>query len=49
MRPLRQMLRLAGEGTSNHEIGKRLGIALSTVQENLKCATAAGRVWPRYP
>jgi transposase len=46
MRQLRQMLRLAGDGTSAREIAQRLGIARSTVQDNLKRATAAGLIWP---
>ncbi len=36
MRQLRQMLRLAGDGTSSREIAQMLGIARSTVQDNLK-------------
>ena len=46
MRHLRQMLRLAGDGTSAREIAQRLGIARSTVQDNLKRAAAAGLNWP---
>jgi|APTNR8051073442_1049403.scaffolds.fasta_scaffold33333_2 predicted signal transduction protein with EAL and GGDEF domain len=46
MRQLRQMLRLAGDGTSSREIAQRLGIARSTVQDNLKRAEAAGLSWP---
>lgn len=46
MRHLRQMLRLAGDGTSAREIAQRLGIARSTVQDNLKRAAAAGLSWP---
>ena len=46
MRQLRQMLRLAGDGPSAREIAQRLGIARSTVQDNLKRATAAGLIWP---
>jgi len=46
MRHLRQMLRLAGDGTSAREIAQRLGIARSTVQDNLKRAVAAGLNWP---
>jgi transposase len=40
------MLRLAGDGTSAREIAQRLGIARSTVQDNLKRAAAAGLNWP---
>ena len=46
MRHLRQMLRLAGDGTSAREIAQRLGIARSTVQDNLKRAVAAELSWP---
>ncbi|WP_208646519.1 helix-turn-helix domain-containing protein [Mesorhizobium waimense] len=47
MRHLRQMLRLAGDGTSAREIAQRLGIARSAVQDNnLKRAVAAGLNWP---
>ncbi|NJO53571.1 MAG: IS21 family transposase [Bacteroidales bacterium] len=46
MRQLRQMLRLHGDGVSAREIGRHLGVARSTVQENLKRAAAAGLCWP---
>jgi transposase len=46
MRQLRQMLRLASDGTSSREIAQRLGIARSTVQDNLKRAEVAGLSWP---
>jgi transposase len=46
MRQIRQMLRLAGEGVSAREIGRRLGVARSTIQDNLKRAKAAGLAWP---
>ena len=46
MRQLRQMLRLAHDGASSREIGRVLGIARSTVQDNLKRAAAAGLSWP---
>ena len=46
MRQIRQMLRLARDGVSAREIGRRLGIARSTVQDNLGRAAAAGLVWP---
>jgi IS30 family transposase len=42
MRQIRQMLRLAHEGVSAREIGRTLGIARSTVQDNLGRASAAG-------
>lgn len=46
MRQLRQMLRLAHDGLSAREIGRRLGVARSTVQDYLKRTTAAGLIWP---
>lgn len=46
MRQLRQMLRLAGSGTSSREIAVVLGIARSTVQDNLQRAAAVGLSWP---
>ena len=46
MRQLRHMLRLAGGGASAREITRVLGVARSTVQENLKRAEAAGLSWP---
>src|SRR3954464_3007849 len=49
MRQLRQMLRLARDGVSAREIGRTLGVARSTVQDNLKRAEAAGLRWPLGP
>ena len=46
MRQLRQMLRLAGDGRSSRDIAVTLGVARSTVQDNLKRAAAAGLSWP---
>jgi transposase len=46
MRQLRQMLRLSRDGVSVRDIAERLGIARSTVQENLKRAEQAGLSWP---
>ena len=46
MRQLRHMLRLADDGVSAREIGRRLGAARSTIQDNLKRAAAAGLAWP---
>lgn len=46
MRQLRQMLRLARDGTSSREIGRLTGVARSTVQDALKRAEAAGLIWP---
>jgi lambda repressor-like predicted transcriptional regulator len=40
MRPLRQMLRLHHDGVSVRAIGRRLGLARSTIQGNLKCVSA---------
>ena len=46
MRQIRQMLRLARDGVSCREIARTLGIARSTVQDNLERAAAAGLAWP---
>jgi hypothetical protein len=46
MRQIRQMLRLHHDGVSAREIGRALGVARSTIQDNLKRAAAAGLVWP---
>ncbi len=46
MRQLRHLLRLHHDGVSGREIGRRLGVARSTIQDNLKRATAAGLQWP---
>ncbi|MEC5414267.1 helix-turn-helix domain-containing protein [Aurantimonas sp. C2-4-R8] len=46
MRQLRQMLRLAGDGTSARDIALTLGVARSTIQDNLKRAAASGLSWP---
>src|SRR3954470_24191330 len=46
MRQLRQMLRLARDGVAEREIGRTLGVARSTVQDNIKRAEAAGLRWP---
>src|SRR4051794_13828154 len=46
MRQLRQMLRLARDGASSREIARLLGVARSTVQENLNRAAEAGLSWP---
>ena len=45
MRQLRHLLRLHHDGVSAREIGRRLGVARSTIQDNLKRA-AAGLTWP---
>jgi len=46
MRQLRQMLRLARDGASPGHIAQTLGVARSTIQDNLKRAAAAGLSWP---
>src|SRR5580658_5062675 len=46
MRQLRTLLRLHHGGVSAREIGRRLGVARATVQDNLKRAAAAGLAWP---
>ncbi len=42
MRQIRQMLRLHYDGGSKREIGRTLGVARSTIQDNLKRAEEAG-------
>jgi transposase len=49
MRQLRQRLRLHHDGLGAREIGRRLGVARSTIQDNLKRAQAAELVWPLPP
>ena len=46
MRQIRQMLRLARDGTSAREIAERMGVARSTIQDSLKRAATAGLSWP---
>jgi helix-turn-helix resolvase-like protein len=46
MRQLRQMLRLYHDGVSAREIARTLGVARSTIQDNLLRARAAGIGWP---
>ena len=46
MRQLRTLLRLRHDGVSAREIGRRLGVARSTIQDSLKRAAAAGLAWP---
>ena len=46
MRQLRHLLRLHHGGVSAREIGRRLGVARSTIQGYLRRATAAGLTWP---
>ena len=49
MRQLRQMLRLHHDGLGAREIGRRLHVARSTIQDNLKRAQAVGLAWPLAP
>jgi transposase len=49
MRHLRQMLRLRHDGVSAREIGRTLGVARSTIQDNLERAKKAGLAWPLPP
>ena len=46
MRQLRTLLRLRHDGVSAREIGRRVGVARSTIQDSLKRAAAAGLAWP---
>jgi len=46
MRQMRQILRLVRDGVSAREIGRLLGVARSTIQDNLRRAEAAGLAWP---
>ena len=46
MRQLRHLLRLHHDGVSAREIGRRLGVARSTIKDNKKTAAAAGLAWP---
>ncbi|HML13889.1 MAG TPA: IS21 family transposase [Xanthobacteraceae bacterium] len=46
MRQLREVLRLHHGGVSAREIGRRLGLARSTVQDYLHRCAAAGLAWP---
>ena len=46
MRDAREIIRLKSSSLSTHEIGRRLGIARSTVRETLKRVETAGLAWP---
>src|SRR6202453_789255 len=46
MRDVREIIRLKFASISTHEIGRRLGLARSTVRETLKRAEGAGLSWP---
>ncbi len=45
MRQIRYTLRLASEGISARQSGRLLGVARSTIQDNLKRAQVAGLAW----
>ena len=49
MRQLRYMLRLYHDGVSARAIGRTLGVARSTIQDNLQRAQASGIAWPLPP
>jgi transposase len=49
MRQIRELIRLDHEGVGAREIGRRLGIARSTVQDNLHRVRLAGLTWPLPP
>jgi transposase len=40
------MLRLHHDGVSARKIGRTLGVARSTIQDNLRRAQASGIAWP---
>jgi transposase len=46
MRQIRYTLRLSSEGISARQIGRMLGVARSTIQDNLRRAQIAGLSWP---
>jgi transposase len=46
MRQLRQLLRLHHDGVSARKIACELGVARSTIRDNLKRAAVAGLTWP---
>ena len=49
MRQLRQLLRLHHDGVSARKMACELGVARSTIRDNLKRAVAAGLTWPLPP
>ena len=49
MRQLRYMLRLHHDGVSARKIGRTLGVARSTIRDNLRRAQASGITWPLPP
>jgi IS30 family transposase len=46
MRHAREIIRLKSSLVSTHEIGRRLGMARSTVRETLQRTETAGPSWP---
>ena len=44
----RCMLRLHHDGVSAREIGRTLGVARSTIQDNLRRANTIGIAWPHW-
>src|SRR3981081_1262574 len=46
MLQLRYMLRLHHDGVSAREIGRTLGVARSTIQDNLRRGQGGGCAWP---
>src|SRR5216684_8569483 len=46
MRQVRDVLRLKAAGVSGNEIGRRVGVASSTVRLTLKRLASAGLSWP---
>jgi transposase len=46
MRQLREVLRLHHGGVRTREIGRRVGLARSTIQDYLRRFAAAGLAWP---
>jgi transposase len=46
MRQVREIVRLASEGISGHQIARRTGVVPSTVRETLKRFAASGLTWP---
>jgi transposase len=49
MRQIRELIRLDHEGVGAREIGRRLGIARSTVQDNIHRVRSIGLTWPLPP
>lgn len=49
MRQIRELLRLSQEGVGVREIARRLGVARSTIHDNLNRLKTAGLSWPLAP